>query len=280
MGCLVGEFLSWAPAKGAVIVQGVEPDGGVGVYGNEPPPGALMPGQPVQVVVNRLELAGLEPLVRPVKPLEGTGSGLFRTFAALPDQAVAEFASRYGWLGVLMVVVDTADGRRVTGEVLDRWLQERAALADAVELWALLRRQNVARLRPFVDAHPYGRYWKHTAGDDVAPGWTGGVVEQGWQLLQDMFWRHLVMSAGRVAARIDMQPAPDRPLALRIVSDSLLGALWLQFALAVDGDREYRSCETCGQFFELNPATARTNRRYCSDACRSKAYRIRMGGRD
>jgi hypothetical protein len=60
---------------------------------------------------------------------------------------------------------------------------------------------------------------------------------------------------------------------LNIVPNSLLGALWLQLAQAVAGNKEYRDCSKCGEPFELSPDAYRTNRRFCSDKCRSKTYR-------
>jgi len=70
----------------------------------------------------------------------------------------------------------------------------------------------------------------------------------------------------------------DRKLggfAFKVVPESLLGALWLQFALAVAGNKKYRACGACGQWFEVSPDVARTSRSYCKEACRARAYRAR-----
>jgi hypothetical protein len=64
-------------------------------------------------------------------------------------------------------------------------------------------------------------------------------------------------------------------LALQVKPNSLLGALWIQFALAVAGNKKYRACATCRQWFELSPQIARTSKLFCSEACRSQAYRNR-----
>src|SRR5439155_5955574 len=56
-------------------------------------------------------------------------------------------------------------------------------------------------------------------------------------------------------------------LALRLVPATLLGALWLQFAAAVDGGHDFRACRECGRWFRLDPATARTSREFCANAC-------------
>ncbi len=65
-------------------------------------------------------------------------------------------------------------------------------------------------------------------------------------------------------------------LRLHLRPASLLGALWLQLARAIDGNADYRRCRVCAAWFELHPDRARTNRAYCSDACRFKAYRGRQ----
>src|SRR5262249_25883107 len=56
---------------------------------------------------------------------------------------------------------------------------------------------------------------------------------------------------------------------------SLLGAMWLQFALAVGGDTQHRACPACGKWFAVAPDTVRANKFYCGESCRSRAYRAR-----
>lgn len=57
---------------------------------------------------------------------------------------------------------------------------------------------------------------------------------------------------------------------------TLLAAIWLQFALAVSGNRAYQNCKECGRWFEVSPEKARKSKLFCSQACRSKAYRERQ----
>ncbi len=66
-------------------------------------------------------------------------------------------------------------------------------------------------------------------------------------------------------------PSPD----LRVVPCDLLGTLWLQLAQIVAGERYYQRCKNCGKLFLVGdwPATFRTNRKTCSDACRTAACR-------
>lgn len=65
-------------------------------------------------------------------------------------------------------------------------------------------------------------------------------------------------------------------LGLYLVPRSLLGAMWLQFAQAVAGNKSYRQCEYCRKWFEVSLEASRPTRLYCSNACRFKAYRKRQ----
>ncbi|WP_281019562.1 hypothetical protein [Minwuia sp. IMCC3077] len=55
----------------------------------------------------------------------------------------------------------------------------------------------------------------------------------------------------------------------------LLAAMWLQFALAIDGNIDFRQCSVCRSWFEIAPGRGRPEKSYCSDACRMRAYRKR-----
>lgn len=83
-----------------------------------------------------------------------------------------------------------------------------------------------------------------------------------------------------LARRASAQSKWDNPkndrLPFRIVPNGLLGALWLQLALAVDGDKDYRQCKQCLSWFEVSPAVGRTSKRYCGNACRIRAHRERQ----
>lgn len=56
-------------------------------------------------------------------------------------------------------------------------------------------------------------------------------------------------------------------------SEGLLGELWLQLAEAVERNLDYRACGECGRLFEVRPDIARSDKKYCSVACRMRAYR-------
>ena len=62
---------------------------------------------------------------------------------------------------------------------------------------------------------------------------------------------------------------------------SLIGVLWVQFALAVTEDQTIRTCKHCQRVFEVSkePTGARTraDSEFCSVNCKSRDYRKRRG---
>ena len=61
----------------------------------------------------------------------------------------------------------------------------------------------------------------------------------------------------------------------RHLPSSLIGALWLQFADAIATNRNFNQCLYCKRWFEVSPDTARRDKHYCSQTCRTRAYRTR-----
>jgi predicted nucleic acid-binding Zn ribbon protein len=56
---------------------------------------------------------------------------------------------------------------------------------------------------------------------------------------------------------------------------NLLQTLWFQFAHAVVGDVRHRQCIVCSAWFVIAPGLGREEKKYCSEACRMRAYRKR-----
>jgi hypothetical protein len=59
---------------------------------------------------------------------------------------------------------------------------------------------------------------------------------------------------------------------------SLLHALWAQLVVAIDGGGNLGACVQCGKWFMIEVGKGRSGRsdkQYCSDACRQRAYRER-----
>jgi hypothetical protein len=69
-----------------------------------------------------------------------------------------------------------------------------------------------------------------------------------------------------------------KELLLRFIPSCLGGALWLQCAQAINGNKDYRQCQEsqCKAWFELAPNVARSDKQFCSNACKTRAYRERQ----
>jgi hypothetical protein len=62
-----------------------------------------------------------------------------------------------------------------------------------------------------------------------------------------------------------------------LVASSLADLLMVQLVSAVEAGIGHRRCAQCQIFFPVHPGSGRPEKRYCSDACRMRAYRQRMG---
>jgi hypothetical protein len=59
--------------------------------------------------------------------------------------------------------------------------------------------------------------------------------------------------------------------------ETLLDALWTQLAHAIDGSQSLKNCVVCKNLFTIKSGQGRSDKEYCSDACRMRAYRKRKG---
>jgi hypothetical protein len=102
-------------------------------------------------------------------------------------------------------------------------------------------------------------------GDIDVIEWAFGTV----QVITDQYLRAAVSSRLAVSARCRAGELIQEP-------DDLGGALWLQFAQAVTAQTRFHVCKQCGEWFALPQRGARISREYCSNSCRTKAYRGRQ----
>jgi hypothetical protein len=234
--------------------------------------------------------------------------GLFRVFAETePSREGAKlFADRFGPLGgdvrKQIPLYDQPKAKGVplgTGEALAAWNEEILAMRYAIAIWEAARHGDVARLERVIHWSPDGsgveivghpdvprgqlpegparveRAWIASAhlGDDVLGRFVAGdLVRPALHYVQSTINRQL---EGRASPCLLWDAKRER-LGLYIVPDGLVGALWLQFARAVERDSRFRQCAECGIWFELAPGTARADKLYCSTPCRTKAYRKRQ----
>jgi hypothetical protein len=238
-------------------------------------------------------------------------SGLFLAFAETAPtlDGVLAFAERFGDLGRPCAIasggtpLDEA-GRptRPVGEPFELWRQQISDMRQACDLWLMCRNVDMAALANHVrwerddagrDAVLYASHPGHDSGDITPAGYRAErqvIASPTWhpERLAEFAPGDLIRPAltyvqaavnerseGLASPRL-VWDATGGGLALELVPHGLLGVLWLQLARAVSLGSGFRRCGQCATWFELSPTTARTNRLFCSGACRSKGHRARQ----
>lgn len=248
--------------------------------------------------------------LRRYRPLQEY-TGLFRVFAETgPDpDAIKQFANRYGpLLGPNAAHIGlphrpVAGGLRGgIGEPLSAWTNGILTMRPAVDLWDAARGGDVVKLGRYITwgentdrKETYVLYDSHPdLKDREVPDAPYRrdiriIVSSG---RDEALFRHLIpgdiirptqiLVQRIINENMQNQVAPrllwnDDQSALRVyeVPKTLLGALWLQFAGAVERNSDFRKCSECGTWFELAPRTARSDKIFCSNVCRLRAFRRR-----
>jgi hypothetical protein len=235
---------------------------------------------------------------------------LFRIFAdvAPNKESVLAFAKRYGDLGTSMPLQPAKKATAtapatVQGTLLTTWQHQIADMRRLTALWDLLQREDVAVLQRYIhwhldkrgalsvhfDSHPAGdteqvlgfhRARATIASQEVNPELLVSLVPDeftlpGWAYIQQEVGSRLAHVAGGLAPEVVWDPRSRRPV-VRWWAQTLSAALWLQLADAVSLGRTFSRCRECGRWLEVAPDAARSHRRFCSNSCRSKAYRQRQ----
>ena len=243
-------------------------------------------------------------------PLEDH-TALFRIFADTDptEEGILEFANKYGFLGhdpsISIPIKLPNDGGEVLGlgESIQSWKKEISIILTAVTLWDLAESNDIKELKKFIhwkgkhtviykfgikSIKRKGKWPKFQVGRSIiamdenendrfrpelmARFRPGDLNHPARCHVQNMINDRI---EGLVSSRMLWESERDR-LSLYFVPSSLLGAMWLQFAQAIDGDKKYRRCQECRKPYEISPEKARTSKFYCSNACRSKNYRDRQ----
>ena len=235
----------------------------------------------------------------------------YRSFAEtqLDQESLLAFANKFGALGLAVPITFNPENARdheaeLQGESLQEWQRQISVMAELVALWDLYRagdREGLARhfRRGDETQRDVVTFFSHADAEGETGRSTLGHLDTRERVLFDeaLLEVHRRTEPGdelfpalvSLKQRLDEQlqkcekrAAPfltwasrDR-LALRFSVCTLASALWLQFADAVANNRSYTRCEVCKRWFELAPDTARSHKRFCSDACRVAAYRDRQ----
>jgi hypothetical protein len=204
-------------------------------------------------------------------------TGLFREFAALPlsETAIRDFADRYGQLGDGKdIPIETRSGERVLREeALEHWKGEITDLRWAVALWDAISTHDQDQLKKLVATlkqpqTPLG-VQQRLYLENVDPAMTALAIIR----------NHCDARLGRVVIPRLLFEGNRPRLRLSLEPQNLLSALWLQFAVAIDGLRRFAGCAQCGAPFEISRALKtgkRTDARFCRVACRVNHYRTRV----
>ena len=209
--------------------------------------------------------------------------GLHRDFAALSldERAVTAFADRYGLLGYETWHVVTK-GEDLLAEPIELWFEAIRTMREIVRLWDLYRDPD-AKTEDFykvvyddadyanmsleeVDEGVRLSHWiftnvmlphPHTGRGEAQYRYSAGMVLSG------------VVSAALSALALPMVEV-RKGGQINLVPQNLLGALYVLLAQEIMGRTEPPiRCGACGRWFDARHAS----RRYCSDACKMKAYR-------
>lgn len=161
---------------------------------------------------------------------------LFRIFAALrpTERAILEFANRYG------DIARVDDVTQHDGLQLLWWLVAIRDMSGAVE---------------FVDRF----HAKPKKGDPE--------MDRGPHVMVDLINEVL----DEVPVFLQASDKGGRT-SLDTVAVSLLDVMKLQLVMSIIERKRYRNCEHCSKPFEVTPQVNRSDRMFCSDSCRVKAY--------
>jgi len=213
---------------------------------------------------------------------------LFKIFAALDEteDAFLDFARTFGTL-------EDGGGKKprygsAHPDDFFMWVSAKRVLATAVGQWDGLKSgQASSVIQGMYETRPLGDMLGVYSCDSPMP-WQDTVVDG---LLWPARTPVIVMptnSTERDIARSLLRQALNRSLDSHHVSlslvatpqvygaglrltynvDTLIAAMWLQFALAVDGNRDYATCVVCGKPWDRTDA--RSHKKVCSDKCRAK----------
>jgi hypothetical protein len=239
----------------------------------------------------RLALVGKRPELmnrRMATPTE-EDAALFRNFAAMeptPDQ-ILDFVNLRGplwgeeherfeeWefevrtMRFLIQVWDAVQGRKLTGELAELFKADKTGVVEFPFINTVLEYKPWLWQRRRVAEHSGDEFMVETGATAVAQRGTPLQAAQSY-VVYAVNNRLLALGAQT------MLDWPEGRNELVTRPSNLLSALWFQFALSISGRKNYRPCEVCGRAMEMSPDVNRADRRYCSDACRSRAMRRRQ----
>lgn len=191
------------------------------------------------------------------------------------EEGILSFAERFGLLE------ESKLGR--LGEPLSLWTDEIKEMRFSLELWECVQAKNIDRLREILEPikgqpkviligppAPQEQHKAHSALWDHlnAPlPQSNDPIEAALHYLSAVFDQRL---RDRLRAAVVPSNGPS-PLVFDVVPQDLIGAIWLQFAHRVSGNKRLKHCDFCQKYFEPK----RSTKKFCSEKCKVAAYKRR-----
>jgi hypothetical protein len=224
---------------------------------------------------------------------------LYMEFANLEptEEAYAKFASDYGDLGVGVFL--ESNGLGAVSDPFCRWRSAHARIRAVADVLSAIQTEDVTTLKQwFIVTNNGARYERQ----DPVTWHSSCLVTLEGQLREYLWtWATKADSDAEMLLRIargwaqheineaiggSKQPGTNSSLrvvfdqerdrmTIRIVPETLIGAMWFQCARVLTQNPTFRACKHCGKWFELSPDTRRKQAIYCSDRCKVAAYRAK-----
>ncbi len=231
------------------------------------------------------------------------------------ESGVLAFADQYGSLGLDSDLGIDGDGSvtHSRGELLADWKREIIGMKHTLRIWDAVRSEATDDLARWFHLKREQMFSSILYKPDE--GWPLGVEHLVPQYVEDERSRFRFLPIGSAIHRgdpntsgveipehpvamalaylrdslnariqkhvgVSLEAAADRtrltPLDLYMIPKNLLGAMWLQLALAVEGDLRYQRCPQCKTWFKVPSKANRPSTTFCSPKCRVQAFRGRQ----
>ena len=226
--------------------------------------------------------------------------GLYRTFSETPttEEGVRDFANEFGSLGgAVRKRISPPPGydprSHVWSEPLKSWGTEIEKMKEAVHLYDSCRAADKKTLthlihwsaREVIYVRPKSQFMTESDlliasrdssvsafSDPIGYYERGDVLMPAWRALSRIVY--ISQHPAKPQLVMDrMKPSPR--FASRLVPDSLISAVWTRIHDAIRHNKDHRRCDQCSRWFEAVPEKNK-DARFCSNACRFKAYRERQ----
>lgn len=225
--------------------------------------------------------------VRKVYPVLLGNKLIHRNFAKLDNEdAILNFANKYGLLGRSLFLCPLRGGAVVLGESLSIWKDRLSTLGRLLAIWDLVRTNQVDKLKHIVIYQPNQVVVSTEDGcqDLLASKRINPNLLERWGVNG---WRRgnviepaLYFVCSEVNKNLDSQFSfkilPFKNKEIYTMPTTLESAIWLMFAYEISGKLRPVQCKLkrCSDWFEQRDA----RQRYCSNAHKQEDYRRRKGG--